>query len=93
MSQMNDHVFDCSETYKQQNDILQEILNSNDQHLYTCFDIVDVEDVLYLLYTCGYLKHNFLFPVTSEKKCYIWDLIFYTLITQEVLYIFILITI
>ena len=32
MSQMDNHVFDCSETCKQQNDILQKILNYNNQH-------------------------------------------------------------
>ena len=74
-------------TCKQQNDILQEILNSNDQQLCIYFDIVNIEDVLYLLYTCGYLEHNFLFPVTSEKKCYVWDLNFHSLITEEVLHI------
>ena len=75
-------------TCKQQNDILQEILNSINQQLCIYFDLVVDENVLYLLYTCGYLEHNYLFPGISERKCYICDLNFHTLITQKVLYIF-----
>ena len=59
---MDDHIFNCHETCKQQNDILQMILNYNNQyHLFIYSGTVGVKHAFYVFYACSYLEIDFYF--------------------------------
>ena len=67
--------FNCHETCEQQNDILQKILTLQTSTLFICCRFVGIKHAFHLFCTCGYIEIQFLFPVTSEEKCYLWSLV------------------
>ena len=70
MLQMDEHVFNCHETCKQQNDMLQKICRLQKSMSFINCDIVGIKHAFYLFYTCGCLEINFYF----QSLCYIFDL-------------------
>ena len=67
--------FNCHETCKQQNDILQKILTLQTPISFIYCRFVGIKHAFYLFYTYGYIEIQILFLVTSEQKCYLWSLV------------------